>query len=147
MTTAQLASAAMTPTFADRDKVAAASASAETAVSGSSQPSVSPSASPATNEATSPSSASVPHTATQRTSKIIRSEIGIVRPNSKVGSTPGPYAYATPIPARAGASSATHGVSVLVVAITPAPSTTALARIQESTSDGVVTNARANPVE
>ena len=52
-----------------------------------------------------------------------------------------------PAAASAGASSATTGTPVLEVAAAPAPSTTTLAMIQPSSSDGVVTSARASPGE
>ena len=52
-----------------------------------------------------------------------------------------------PAAATAGASRATNGVPVPSVANTPAASTTALAMTQPSSSDGVVTSARARPGE
>src|SRR5579875_1858664 len=52
-----------------------------------------------------------------------------------------------PAPATAGANRATYGVPVPRVAAAPAPSTTTVAITQPSSSDGVVTSARARPAE
>ncbi len=52
-----------------------------------------------------------------------------------------------PAAATAGASSSTNGVPVATVASNPAPSTTTVAMTHPSSSDGVVTSARARPGE
>ena len=86
----QPASPAATPTLAERASVAAARASAQTAVIGTSQPKVTPAALPTTAEAASPSAASRPNTASARTSSTIRSLTAMLHESSQAGSMPGP---------------------------------------------------------
>ena len=87
----QPAMPAATPTFADRDSVAAASASAHTAVIGTSQPNVTAAAAaPEAAEAARPTAAFSPNTASARTSSTIRSLTAMVCDSSQAGSIPGP---------------------------------------------------------
>src|SRR6516162_3677669 len=81
---------AATPTFGDLVTVAAASASAQTAVIGTSQPNVTAAAAPDAAEAASPSTAFRPNTASARTSSTIRSLIAMLWDSSQAGSIPGP---------------------------------------------------------
>ena len=81
---------AATPTFADRDSVAAARASAHVAVIGISQPNVTAAAAPDAAAAASPSTAFRPNTASARTSSTIRSLTAMLRDSSQAGSMPGP---------------------------------------------------------
>ena len=87
---AQPARPAATPTFADRVTVAAASASAHTAVIGTSQPKVTAAAAPDAAEAASPSAAFSANTASARTSSTIRSLTAMLCDSSQAGSMPGP---------------------------------------------------------
>src|SRR4051794_9890676 len=143
----QPVTAAATPRFAERVSLAAAKASAETAVMGASQPNARPAAALEAAAAAAASAVLTANTASARTSKTIPSPTAMLRASSEAGSTPGPYAYAMPAPARAGAKSATSGWSVLAVATAPAASTTVLAISHGTSNDGVVSNARANPGE
>ena len=86
----QPAEPAATPTFGDRVTVAAASASAQTAVIGTSQPNVTAAAAPDAAEAASPSAAFRPNTASARTSSTIRSLTAMLWDSSQAGSMPGP---------------------------------------------------------
>ena len=81
---------AVTPTLADCARVAAARASAHTAVIGISQPNVTAAAAPDAAAAASPSTAFRPNTASARTSSTIRSLTAMLRDNSQAGSIPGP---------------------------------------------------------
>ena len=77
-------------TFGDRVSVAAASASAQTAVIGTSQPKVTAAAAPDAAEAASPRTAFSPNTASARTSSTIRSLTAMLWDSSQAGSMPGP---------------------------------------------------------
>ena len=86
----QPATPAATPAFGDPTTVAAARASAHTAVIGTSQPKVSAAALPDATEAASPSTAFTANTASARTSSTIRSLTAMLRHSSHAGSMPGP---------------------------------------------------------
>src|SRR5690348_5316762 len=141
----QAATPAAAPTLAERASVAAESARAHTAVIGTSQPNVSATATPDASEASSPRTVFSPNTARARTSSTIRSLTARLQDSSQASSMPGPYAYAMPAAATPGATNATTGKPVSRVARIPAARTTAVATIQPSHSDGVVTSARARP--
>src|ERR1700728_4608334 len=93
-TIAQPATPTVTPTFADRASVAAASASAQTAVIGISQPKVTAAAvgttAAPTAAAASPSAALTANTASARASSTIRSLTAMLCDSSQAGSMPGP---------------------------------------------------------
>ena len=143
----QAAIPAPAPTSADRTATATASASAQTAVIGISQPNVSAVAAPDAALASSPSTAFTANTATTRVSRTIRSGSAQLADSSQAGSSPGPYAKATPVAATAGASSQTSGWPCPRLTSAPTPNTTTVEISQGSSSDGVVTRARARPGE
>src|SRR5262245_44122338 len=77
----------------------------------------------------------------------MRSLTAMLQDSSQAGSIPGPYVYAIPAPATAGANSATSGWPDPTVAAAPTPSTTTVEISHATNSDGVVSNARAKPGE